>query len=124
MHTKTEVVLDRHGNLTEVSTGDYVVVSGVAMPSGNHPKKDEAKANTALLAEAINVFVETGMTPERLLEEISGLRVDAERWRKARKILSVDDISDRYDDFVSFGRTSDEAENVRADLAVDAIFID
>ena len=46
--------------------------------------------------------------------------IDAERWRHARKLLTVDDIEGAQGAFDSFGGLVSEHECLRADAAIDA----
>lgn len=62
-----EVVVDQYGNLKDGI--ETVMVYGVALPSGLHPKANIARANTALLADAINTERKTGLTPRKLAEQ-------------------------------------------------------
>lgn len=62
-----EVVVDQYGNLKDGI--ETVMVYGVALPSGLHPKANIARANTALLADAINTERKTGLTPRQLAEQ-------------------------------------------------------
>jgi hypothetical protein len=66
-HTPGPILTDKYGN-PQTKCGENLLLSGVSMPCGNHPKADEAKANTALLVEAINTATETGLTPRQLAE--------------------------------------------------------
>jgi hypothetical protein len=62
-----EVTVDKYGNLKDGR--ETVMVNGVALPSGNHPQENIARANTALLADAINTERKTGLTPSQLAEQ-------------------------------------------------------
>ena len=53
-----------------------------------------------------------------LLGELNA--IDAERWRHARKLLTVDDIEGAQGAFDSFGGLVSEHECLRADAAIDA----
>jgi hypothetical protein len=55
-----------------------------------------------------------------LLDEVEALTADAERWRHARKLLTVDDIEGSQGAFDSFGGLVSEDECKRADSAIDA----
>ena len=46
-------------------------------------------------------------------------REDAERWRHARKLLTIDDIEGAQGAYESFGRLISEDECKRADAAID-----
>jgi hypothetical protein len=50
---------------------------------------------------------------------LEATRVDAERWRHARRILTVEDIESAQDMFDAFGFEGDEHENRKADAAID-----
>ena len=52
--------------------------------------------------------------------EIEALRQDAERWRHARKLLTVDDLEGAQGAFDSFGCLVSEHECLRVDAAIDA----
>jgi hypothetical protein len=61
-------------------------------------------------------------TPQLLLEAAAALeaaREDAERWRHARRILTVEDIEKSQDMFDAFGLEGNEHENRKADAAID-----
>lgn len=55
-----------------------------------------------------------------LRQQIAELRDDARRWRHARMILPFEAIEKAQAEFVAFGLPADEAENLRADAAIDA----
>ena len=55
-----------------------------------------------------------------LVKEVEALREDAERWRHARMLLTVDEIEGAQRDYESFGRLVSEEECKRADAAIDA----
>lgn len=60
---------------------------------------------------------------DALAAEVKALRGDAERWRHARSILTVDQIENAqsdYDAWVSAGETVSDEESKRADEAIDA----
>src|SRR5690606_31523542 len=50
---------------------------------------------------------------------LEAAREDAERWRHARRILTVEDIESSQDMFDAFGVEGDEHENRKADAAID-----
>jgi len=50
---------------------------------------------------------------------LEAARADAERWRHARRILTVEDIESSQDMFDAFGVEGDEHENRKADAAID-----
>ena len=52
--------------------------------------------------------------------EVDGLRKDAERWRFARQILSIEAIESASLEFRAYGMPAAEYENLRADNAIDA----
>ena len=54
-----------------------------------------------------------------LLAALEAAREDAERWRHARRILSVGDIESSQDILDAFGAEDDEHENRKADAAID-----
>src|SRR5690606_15681516 len=56
---------------------------------------------------------------DRLAAALEAARVDAERWRHARRILTVEDIESSQGMFKAFGFKSDEHENRKADAAID-----
>ena len=60
---------------------------------------------------------------DKLLEAaaaaLEAAREDAERWRHARRILTVEDIESSQDMFDAFGFEGDEHENRKADAAID-----
>src|SRR5690606_27167977 len=49
---------------------------------------------------------------------LEAAREDAERWRHARRILTVEDIESSQDMFDAFGVEGDEHENRKADAAI------
>lgn len=55
----------------------------------------------------------------KLRAEADALRLDAERWRHARMLFTIDDIEGRSEDLRSFGYFASEEENIRADEAID-----
>lgn len=55
---------------------------------------------------------------DELVEYIGALRRDAERWRCARDLLSVDDIETAVENMRGF--TPDPDESAKADAAIDA----
>ena len=57
---------------------------------------------------------------EAILAERDALKKDAERGRHARNILTAEAIETAQAEFIQFGTPSDEAENIRADQAIDA----
>lgn len=57
---------------------------------------------------------------DALVKEVEALRADAERWRHARMLLTVDDIEGMQGAYDSFGRMVSEEECKRADAAIDA----
>lgn len=69
-------------------------------------------------AEAEIETLRTALAASRA--EVEGLKKDAERWRHARRILSVLYIEDSQEKHVMWARSADEAENVKADKAIDA----
>jgi len=50
---------------------------------------------------------------------LEAAREDAERWRHARRILTVEDIESAQDMFDAFGFEGNEHENRKADAAID-----
>ncbi len=56
----------------------------------------------------------------RLRAEADALRVDAMRWRHARKLLRADEIQAGADSLARSGGLFNEAVNVAADNAIDA----
>jgi hypothetical protein len=50
---------------------------------------------------------------------LEAAREDADRWRHARRILTVEDIESAQDMFDAFGLEGDEHENRKADAAID-----
>jgi hypothetical protein len=50
---------------------------------------------------------------------LEAARVDAERWRHARRILTVEDIEKSQKIFNAFGLEGNEHENRKADAAID-----
>ncbi|HLV82929.1 MAG TPA: hypothetical protein VKY62_04055 [Devosia sp.] len=78
---------------------------------------DQLRAEVEALRTAAAVSAADANDAER---EVEALRKDAERWRMARRILTVEAIEDAYSDFVNFGQLADERENIRADSAIDA----
>ena len=48
------------------------------------------------------------------------LKKDAERWRHARNILTVDAIETAQSEYINFGLPPSESESIRADQAIDA----
>lgn len=56
----------------------------------------------------------------RLRAEAESLRKDAERWQHARKLLSVDDITERQRTLEEWNYLISEDECKRADQSIDA----
>jgi hypothetical protein len=56
---------------------------------------------------------------DELADALEAAREDAERWRHARRILTVEDIESSQDMFDAFGLEGDEHENRKADAAID-----
>jgi len=54
-----------------------------------------------------------------LLAALEAAREDAERWRHARRILTVEDIEKSQKIFDAFGLEGNEHENRKADAAID-----
>lgn len=52
-------------------------------------------------------------------DALEAAREDAERWRHARRILTVEDIESAQDMFDAFGLEGNEHENRKADAAID-----
>lgn len=52
-HTETPWKQDKWSAI-KTPDGETLLVVGVAMPSGTHPKADEAEANTAFIVRAVN----------------------------------------------------------------------
>src|SRR5690606_7658064 len=52
-------------------------------------------------------------------DALEAAREDAERWRHARRILTVEDIEKSQDMFDAFGLEGNEHENRKADAAID-----
>lgn len=69
--TRGRVSVNKYGSLKVVCEDghDELLVSGVASPIAVHPRREEAAANGLILAEAINVLHETGLTPRELAEQ-------------------------------------------------------
>ncbi|WP_312388548.1 hypothetical protein [Stutzerimonas nitrititolerans] len=57
---------------------------------------------------------------DALLAERDAMAKDAERWRHARSILTVDAIETAQSEYIGFGFPPAESESVRADQAIDA----
>lgn len=54
-----------------------------------------------------------------LLSERAELKRDAERWRYARDILTIEAIELAQSEFIQFGLPPSEADSIRADQAID-----
>ncbi len=81
------------------------------------------ESDTAAIGMADGTFL-TRPAMEALLQLERTLREsqkDAERWRKARTIFSIEDIERAVDDMR--GCVPDEAENLKADAAIDAALL-
>lgn len=93
-----EVTVDKYGNLKDGR--ETVMVNGVALPSGNHPQENIARANTALLADAINTERKTGLTPSQLAEQraellgalkkcrFDSLNQSLDEWREIQSVIT------------------------------------
>lgn len=57
---------------------------------------------------------------DALLAERDALKKDAERWRHARNILTVDAIETAQSEYINFGLPPAESESIRVDQAIDA----
>jgi hypothetical protein len=56
---------------------------------------------------------------DELAAALEAAREDAERWRHARRILTVEDIEKSQKIFNAFGLEGNEHENRKADTAID-----
>lgn len=75
--------------------GSVLLVNGTAMPSGNHPRSDEADANAARIVACVNACAgiptkDVGDTLQilwRLAEQVAQDYPDAADWKDARSRL-------------------------------------
>src|SRR5690606_4653689 len=71
------------------------------------------------ISRALAALVAEARSQQEAAAALEAARVDAERWRHARRILTVEDIESSQGMFKAFGFKSDEHENRKADAAID-----
>ena len=91
-----------------------------------NPMDVEAKARELLAAEVgcdaddlESQFIQREAALRAIARALEAAREDAERWRHARKLLTIDDIEGAQGAFDSFGGLVSEDECKRADAAID-----
>lgn len=94
------------------------------MTANIEPISDEALAELEKISSYrepsfINQKVCNG-TILSLIARLRAAELSAKRWSHARRILSIEAIQDYQREFDEYGMPGDEAENVRADQAIDA----
>ncbi len=72
-----------------------------------------------LVGHALSLLPGADVTLD-VLPAVKALQKDAERWRHARNILTVEAIETAQSDYLNFGLPPAESESVRADQAIDA----
>lgn len=77
---------------------------------------------TETVADVVRELSQRGWTSfaQRIAAAHAREEKDAKRWRHARRIFAIDEIETAHNMFIAFGLEGDEAENLKADAAIDA----